>query len=248
MFRMIFYVYLSYFLVLPATAETLHIGSVVSFSAALEEIGHLFEKAQGHKLNITRSPTIQLYEQIKSQHDFALAFLGDLKTAEKLEQEGLAVAGEHVAYAIGKVVLWSANPELVDSRGDILKTGNFNKLGIPDPKNNIYGWAAQQALINLGLWDKLQAKIVFTANISETHQKIQSGEIELGFIALSLLNSQKKVEGSMWILPKKYSQVIQQYVVLLKPAEANPVARAFLNFLKTPQAHNIIEKYGYNLP
>jgi molybdate transport system substrate-binding protein len=137
---------------------------------------------------------------------------------------------------------------LVDSRGDVLKTGNFNKLAIPDPKNSNYGLAAQQVLISLGLWEKLQPKIVFTADLSETQQKIQSGEVDLGFVALSLLNPNKKVEGSLWIVPKKYSQLIEQHVVLLKPAESNSVAQEFLKFLKTPSVHNIIEKYGYNIP
>ncbi|MDD2815549.1 MAG: molybdate ABC transporter substrate-binding protein [Thiotrichaceae bacterium] len=248
MFRVVFFACLGFLIILPATAENLRVGSVVSFSDALEEINHLFKKNYGHKLQITRSPTRQLYPQIKNSNDLDIAFLGDVKTAQKLEQEGLAVNNEHFAYAIGKVVLWSLKPELVDSRGDILKTGNFNKIALPDPKNNIYGWAAQQALINLELWDQLQPKIVLTANLSETQQKIQSGEVDLGFIALSLLNPHKKIEGSLWIVPKKYSQSIEQHVVLLKPAESNTVARDFLKFLKTPQVRNVIEKYGYNVP
>lgn len=239
---------LNFVIISPSTAETLRVGSVVSFSAALDEIGRLFEKTQGHKLNITSTPTTKLYTQIKNSNELDIAFLGDSKTAQKLEQEGFTVKGKRFAYVLGKVALWSIKPDLVDSRGEILKTGTFNTLAIPDPQNSNYGSAAQQALINLGLWEKLQPKIVFTANLSETQQKIQSGEIDLGFVALSLLNPNKKVEGSLWIVPKKYSQSIEQHVVLLKPAASNAVAQEFLQFLKTPSVNNILEKYGYNVP
>lgn len=248
MCRILFFVCLNFVIMLPVAADTLRVGSVVSFAMALDEIARLFEKTHGHKLNISPKPTTKLYTQIKNNNDLDIAFLGDWKTAQKLEQEGFAVKGKHFAYVIGKVALWSRNPELVDSRGDVLKTGNFNTLAIPDPRNSVYGWGAQQVLISLGLWEKLQPKIVFTANLSETQQKIQSGEVDLGFVALSLLNPNKKVEGSLWIAPKKYSQSIEQHVVLLNPAESNSAAETFLKFLKTPPVHNIIEKYGYSIP
>lgn len=246
--RILFLVCLNFLMTLPSAAETLRVGSVVSFASALDEIARLFEKNQGHKLNITPAPTTKLYTQIKNGSDFDIAFLGDWKTAQKLEQEGFAVKGAHFAYVMGKVALWSLKPELIDSRGDVLKTGNFNKLAIPDPRNSAYGWAAQQVLISLDLWETLQPKIVFTANLSEAHQKIQSGEVDLGFVALSLLNPHKKVEGSLWIAPKKYSQAIEQHLVLLNAAETNSVAHDFLKFLKTAPVKNILEKYGYNIP
>lgn len=246
--RILLLVCLSFLSMRPSAAETLRVGSVVSFASALDEIARLFEKTQGHQLNITPAPTSKLYTQIKNGSDFDVAFLGDWKTAQKLEQEGFAVKGAHFAYVIGKVALWSPKPDLVDSRGEVLKTGNFNKLAIPEPRNNVYGWAAQQVLMSLGLWEKLQPKIVFTENLSETQQKIYSGEVDLGFVALSLLNPSKKVEGSLWIAPKKYSQSIEQHLVLLNAAESNRVAHDFLKFLKSAAVKNILEKYGYNIP
>lgn len=248
MFRVVFFACLNFLIILPVAAENLRVGSIVSFAAALDEISHLFEKTQGHKLDITRMSSSKLYTQITSNNDLDIAFLGNFKIAHKLEQEGFAVKGAHFPYAIGKLVLWSPKPNLVDARGDVLKSGTFNKLAIPEPKNNIYGWAAQEALIHLELWDKLQPKIVYTVDLSEALQKIKLGEVDLGFVALSMLNPHKKIEGSLWIVPKKYSQSIEQHVTLLKPAESNTGAAEFLKFVKTPPVRNIIEKYGYNLP
>jgi molybdate transport system substrate-binding protein len=94
----------------------------------------------------------------------------------------------------------------------------------------------------------LEAKAIFAPHVVGARDMIAEEKAELGFTALSLLNPQKKIEGSVWIVPQKLYSPIEQQAVLLKFAENKAVARAFLDFLKTPQAHNIIEKYSYSVP
>jgi molybdate transport system substrate-binding protein len=165
-----------------------------------------------------------------------------------LEKEGLAIPQQNFTYALGKLVLWSKNPNLVDSNGEVLKTNNFQKIGILDPKIAIYGIASQQVLERLGVWEKVQPKLFSTNSAVELQQRVLDGSIDLTFIPLVTLNPNKKIEGSLWIIPKNYYRPLEHVAVLIKRAENNVAAKRFFEYLKSSQARNIFEKHGFNVP
>jgi molybdate transport system substrate-binding protein len=96
----------------------------------------------------------------------------------------------------------------------------------------------------LGLYEKLQSKIVTAKDITQAYQFVASGNAELGFVALSQVINKKG--GSEWIVPGKYYSPIVQDAVLLKTGANDPAAAAFLSFLKSPEALAIIRSYGYD--
>lgn len=177
-----------------------------------------------------------------------MLLLGDLKIAQDLDADDFVAKDSRFTYAIGKLALWSKNPNLIDTKGDVLSTGKFEHIIIPKIPENSYGSMTKIALENMKLWSTLEAKAIFAPNVMDAHDMIAAEKVELGFTALSLLNPQKKIEGSVWIVPQKLYLPIEQQAVLLKSAENQTAARAFVNFLKMPQAINIIEKYSYSVP
>lgn len=104
--------------------------------------------------------------------------------------------------------------------------------------------AGVEVLKKLGVYDALAPKIVQGNNIAQAYQFIDTGNAELGFVALSQVIGK---EGSSWIVPDKLYAPIAQDAVLLKKGEANPAAKAFLTFLKGKEGHAVIEKFGYAL-
>ncbi|MFB1034259.1 MAG: molybdate ABC transporter substrate-binding protein, partial [Sinobacterium sp.] len=106
--------------------------------------------------------------------------------------------------------------------------------------------AALQVLKNVKLMDMTQSKWVFGENIAQTYQFVSSGNADLGFIALSQLLGRNKVQqGSYWLVPDIMHHPIKQDVVLMRSAEKSQGAHAFLAFMHTNKAQNIITKYGY---
>jgi molybdate transport system substrate-binding protein len=97
----------------------------------------------------------------------------------------------------------------------------------------------------LSLYDALQPKIVMGNSIGQAFQFIDSGNAEVGFVALSQL--MPNAGGSRWMVPQTLYTEIRQDAVLLKSAEGNKAATAFLTFLKGPEARALIEKFGYAL-
>jgi len=232
-----------------AQAETTLVAVAANFTKPMTEIAEAFEKASGHSAKLSFGSSGKFVAQFENGAPFEVFLSADDKSPLKLEQSGLTVAGSRFTYAIGKLVLWSNSPGYVDQQGQILQKGDFKHLALADPKLAPYGAAAVEVLQKQGLLEKLQPLFVQGENIAQTHQFISTGNAELGFVALSQVIDNGKIgSGSGWIVPENLHSPILQDAVLLKTGAENPAAQALLEFLKSPPALAIIEKYGYALP
>jgi len=231
-----------------AQASEIRVASVLNFVAPLEEIAPLFEKQTGHKLLIYSRTMGKTSTKTEDNHELDIILFSDIKSAQTLEKNGGIVKGSRSTYALGKLALWSNKPNLVDTRGEVLKTGKFSHLALPNPQSNAYGFAAKEVLEHFGILSTLEPQLVLADNIVDSRQQVIDNKAELAFTALSVINLQKKLEGSLWIVPKKLHSPLEQQAVILKNSENSEVAQEFLNYMKVGPARNIIEKYGYSLP
>lgn len=231
-----------------AQADEVQVAVAANFTAPMQQIAALFEKDTGHKATLAFGATGKFYAQIINGAPFEILLSADDETPAKLEKEGFGIPGSRFTYAIGTLVLWSANPALVDAKGEILKTGDFKHLALANPKTASYGTAAVEAMTKLGLLPTLQSRFVQGENIAQTHQFILTGNAELGFVALSQVFKDGKITGgSAWIVPAHLYQQIQQDAVLLAKGKEKPAASTLLAYLKSDKARAIIKSYGYEL-
>jgi len=215
-----------------------------NFTAAAQEIADSFHMQTGDTVNLSFGSSGQLYAQITQGAPFDILLSADTTRPEKAEQDGWAAPGARFTYAIGKLVLWSAKPGIIDTEGSVLQQGNFAHLAIANPDTAPYGAAAIESLKALGVYDRIAPKIVQGESITQAFQFTASGNAELGFVALSQLAGQ--TGGSHWIVPENLYTPILQDAVLLKTGAHNKTALDFLAFLKSPQAVTIITRHGYS--
>ena len=227
----------------PWAAET-HVAVAANFTDAATEIAEIFQEKTGHEAILSFGSTGQLYTQITQEAPFEVFLAADDARPAKAVEEGFAVPGSQFTYAIGKLVLWSKDPSLVQGERT-LKNGDFTKIAIANPVGAPYGAAAVQTMQALGVYDQLAPKLVQGNNISQTFQFVETGNAELGFIALAQLA--RNGDGSRWVVPEDLHDPIRQDAVLLKAGEDNEAAQAFLEFLQGPEAAAIIEKSGYGI-
>jgi molybdate transport system substrate-binding protein len=227
----------------PALAADVNVAVAANFTAPANEIAAAFAEVTGDKAVLSFGASGQFYTQIANGAPYQVFLSADAERPAKAEQAGLGVPGTRFTYAVGKLVLWSKTPGLVDPNGAVLAKGGFAKLAIADPTAAPYGLAAVQTLNRLGLYAALQPKIVQGASITQALQFVDTGAAELGFVALSQVIGQPG--GSRWLVPEADHDPIVQQAVLLKTGADNPAAKAFVAFLKGPRAKAIIEKYGY---
>jgi molybdate transport system substrate-binding protein len=231
----------------PAQADEVSVAVAANFTAPMKRIATAFEQVSGHKLVVAYGSTGKFYAQIKNGAPFEILLAADNETPARLVKENLALAGSPFTYAVGKLVLWSAKPGLVDSAGAVLKQGGFAHLALADPKLAPYGTAAVETLTALGAYAAVSPKLVTAENITQAYQFVSSGNAELGFVALSQVLKDGRVEGSSWLVPATFYTPIRQDAVLLAPGKGHAAAEAFLKFLQGDQARAIILSFGYAL-
>lgn len=231
-----------------ALAAEMIVGVASNFAVPMQKIVTVFEKETGHKVLSALGSTGQFYAQIKQGAPFDLLLAADSEIPARLEQEGFGVKGTRFTYAIGQLVLWSAQKNLIDPAGKVLFSQRFKKLVIANPKVAPYGSAAIEVLTHLGLLTQLLPKCVMGQNIAQAYQMVVTQNAELGLVALSqIIQNKKASEGSAWLVPQTLYSPIRQQAILLKKGEKNQVARTFLHYLRTPKIQRMILSYGYSL-
>ena len=229
-----------------AQADEVHVAVAANFATPLKALAADFEKTTGHTMVLSAGATGKLYAQIKIGAPFDVFLAADDETPARLEKEGDAVTGSRFTYATGKLLLWSAQRDLVDGQGRILATGDFKHLAMAAPKLAPYGSAAVQTLTRLGLLAALTPRFVQGESIGQTYSFVASGNAELGFIALSQVYQNGKLsQGSGWIVPAHLHNPLRQDAVLLVRACHKPGATALLSFLKTERSKTVIRSFGY---
>ncbi len=229
-----------------ATADEIRIAVASNFTGTLRAIASQFEKRSGHNIIIAPGSTGKHYAQIVNGAPFHAFFAADSERPERLEKEGIAVAGSRFTYALGRLLLWSPDTNRVDAAGNVLERGEFRHLAIANPRLAPHGKAAWQVLEARGVWRSLSERVVRAENISQAYQFVQSGAAELGVVAYAqIIRQAGSPRGSYWEPPGTMHDAIEQQAVLLVDI---PPARDFLTFTRSGAIRSLILSHGYGVP
>lgn len=234
----------------PLSAAEVRVAVAANFTDVIKQLGEEFGKQSGHKVSVSSGATGKLYAQIKNGAPYDVFLAADEKTPTLLDEEGVSIADTRFTYALGSLVLWSADEALFDKgqsdkAQNVLKKQAFSHISIANPNTAPYGRAAQQTLEKLGFWDQLQPKMVRGENIGQAYQYVYSENAQLGFVAKSqVFKDDAFTGGSYWEIPTDMYDPIVQQAVLLKD---NAPARELLDYLRSPEAAAVIQSYGYRI-
>lgn len=237
---------LPFALAASAQAETLTVAVAANFKKPAEEIGAAFKAKTGDEVKYAFGATGQFAAQIRNGAPFDILLAADDTTAPALAKNGLALASSNFVYARGTLVLYSTTLPVKEQGEQILRKGDFAHVSIANPKTAPYGTAAIEAMKKMGVYEPLKPKIVEGSNIGQTFDFVATGNAQVGFVALSQAIGAGK--GQWWVVPQADYAPIDQSAILLKPGENKAVAKAYLDFLRGPEARTVIEKYGYTIP
>lgn len=229
-----------------ALADDIMVAVAANFTAPFNRLATEFEKDSGHKLVASFGSTGKFYAQIRNGAPFEVLLAADDETPAKLVKEGAAVAGSPFSYAIGKLVLWSAKPGAVDAKGEVLRGNSFQRLALADPKLAPYGAASVEVMKKLGVYDGLAPRLVTGETLAQVYQFVGSGNSELGFVALSQVLKDGRIDGSSWVVPAALHTPIRQDAVLLNPGQGKAGPLALLKYLQGAKAQALIKSFGYD--
>jgi molybdate transport system substrate-binding protein len=229
-----------------AQAAQVQVAVAANMAAPMKQIAADFARATGHEAVVALGSTGKFYAQIRAGAPFEVLLAADDETPAKLEQEGLGVRGTRFTYATGQLVLWSAEPGVVDPEGQVLKKPPTGKLAVADPKLAPYGFAAMETLSNLGVATAWTPNIVQGENIGQAFQFAATGNARMGFVALAQVMADGHItKGSAWIVPASLHTALKQDAIVLKPGQGNPAATALMEYLRSDAARATLRGYGY---
>lgn len=243
----IFFSLLGVVLTGAASAGEVRVAVSSDFLPAMERLAEQFEKETGHTVLKLSGSSGKLYKQIRHGVPIDVLLADNSETPARLEAENDGLAGTRFTYATGRLVLWSADANLVDAEGRVLKTGDFGQLAIAHPKLDAYGVAAVQTLNYLGLMKMRRTSLVLADDVEQAHSMVADEEAELGFVALSQMvyEDGKLSEGSAWTVPQRMHSPLRQDAILLVRGKNNAAAHALLAFMKTEPAKAVMRLFGY---
>lgn len=232
-----------------ASAGNLAIAAAADLQFAMNEIVAAFRQARpDDQIDVIYGSSGKFYTQIQQGAPFDLYFSADIAFPRGLEEKGLSV-GPTRPYAIGRIVLWSNTRDASQMTLADLTDPTIDKVAIANPRHAPYGKRAEEALRSVGLWDALQGKLVQGENIAQTAQFVQTGNADVGIIALSLaLNPALRAAGGYHLIDATLHQPLEQGFIIMKRAEKNPLANVFAEFMGGKEARAIMIRYGFVLP
>lgn len=234
------------------SGNQLTVAAAADLSSALKDIGDGFEKKTGVPLKLSFGASGALTQQIENGAPFDVFFSADMDYPRQLVRDGQADGSTLYQYAGGKLVLWvpADSPLDVEHKGiAVLLDPSVKKISIANPQHAPYGRAAVEALKHAGLYDRLADKIVMGENVSQAAQFAESGNAQAGFVALAhAIAPAMQGKGKYWEVPGDYYSPLAQGVVIISRSPDKKAAAQFLEYIKTKEARETLQRYGFTLP
>ena len=232
-----------------SATQTRHI-TIAAAADLHEAMGKLVE-AYRHDhpdavLDVVFGASGMLLTQIEQGAPFELFFSADSSYPQQLVDHGKA-GGEPIPYAVGHLVMWSASIDMRNVQVADLVQARFGRIAIANPQHAPYGKRAEQALRAAGIWEQVQPRLVFGENIAQTAQFAQSGNVQVGLVAESLVLASPG-KGSYAPVPASLHEPLRQSFVLTRRGVGNTLAEDFARYVQQAPARAILARYGFSLP
>ncbi len=232
-------------------SEELTIAAAADLTYCLQDLNVAFRQSHPEAtLKVSTGSSGNFFAEIKNGAPFDIFLSADMNYPRELVKAGLAEDTNLVQYAVGRIVLWTTADKVDVSRGlAVLRDGQaIKKIAIANPEHAPYGRAAKAALEHEKLWEEVQSRIVIGENIAQAAQFVETGNADAGIIALSLVMSPKLEKvGRYFEIPADSYPPLEQGAILTKMGATKPLAKAYLDFLRSPDARKIFDRYGFRL-
>lgn len=233
----------------PAPTSTpieLTVAAAADLQFAFTEIGEIYEQETGNKVIFSFGSTGQLAQQIENGAPFDLFAAANISFVDDLAKKDLVLLDTVALYARGRIVLAANHDSGVSAVAlEDLLSEKITHIAIANPEHAPYGVAAKEALISAGVWDKIEDKIVYGENVRQTLQFVQSGDAQVGIVALSVAN----VPEVTWtLIDSSLHNPLDQALAIVSSSSHQKEAKEFAAFINGEKGRPIMQKFGFVLP
>ena len=231
-------------------AAELTVAAAADLNSPVNEIANNFHKQTGDTVRLSFGASGNLTTQIENGAPYDVFLSADLGYPQRLLKENLAEPGSLTLYAVGAIVLWVPADSTLDIEHggmQVLLNPAVKRIAIANPQHAPYGRAAVEALRHYELYDKVANRLVMGENVSQAAQFAESGNAQVGIIALAgALALDGK--GRYWKVPQDAYPALEQGAIITSHAKNKDLARKFLDFLQRPDSRAVLARYGFAAP
>lgn len=234
-----------------AAEKVVRVAAAADLKFAFDEIREAFQRQHPDiEVVVTYGSSGNFYSQLSNRAPFDIFLSADLDYPRRLIQQGLALAESEFSYAVGFIVVWvqRASPIGVEKLGiQALLDPAARRIAIANPRHAPYGRAAEAAIKKLGVFEKVQDRLVYGENITQTAQFVESGAADIGIISHSLAVAPAlRDKGRYWEVPSDAYPRLEQGGVILSWAEDRAAADALRSFVLGDDGKSILGRYGFH--
>jgi molybdate transport system substrate-binding protein len=231
-----------------AAADSVTMFAAASLTDALGDIGKAYKAKTGNDVVFSFAASSVLAKQIEASGGADLFMSADSDWMDYLDEKGLIAPGSRSDLLGNHLVLIAAASEpttiVIAPHFDLAGALHGGKLAVADPASVPAGKYAKASLTALGVWDSVADNLAPAENVRMALSYVSRGEAPLGVVYTTDAKSDKgvRVVGSF---PDSSHPAIVYPAGLTK--DAKPGAKAFLTFLRGPEARAIFEKDGFTI-
>jgi len=232
---------------LPAGAkQRVTLFAAASTTNALDEIKRQFRQRTGVNVQCSYAASSTLAQQITSGAAADVFVSANVKWAEYLDENGL-VAKRLDLLENRMVVILPADSRISVHKVADLLSADVRHVALADTTSVPAGVYAKAALSQLGLWKRLEPKVVAAADVRQALFYVETGAAEAGIVYATDAAITPAVQVAVNI-PPELTAPIRYPIVLLKKEAHNPAAVSLFRFLQSPEAAAIFQRYGFTVP
>ncbi len=224
--------------------DELLVFAATSLTDAMAEAAEEFEARSGAKVEVSFGPSRALAQQIARGANPDLYLAAGQPPMDFLIEGGQVATDDVVRLLSNRLVLITGQD--APSIGDInaLADAELERIVMPDPEIAPAGNYAKTALQSLGLWERMQPRIVFANDVRATLTYVQTGNADAGFLYQTDAATAEDV-ASLDIVPAdSYPDVVYPAAVV-QGGKNDEGAKAMLEFLKSEAAKEIFRRHGF---
>ncbi len=226
--------------------SNLTVAAAANLTDVFDRIGEAFTRQTGIHVVFSYASTSQLAQQIENGAPFDVFAAADTTHIDSLVQEGKILPATRAIYARGQLALWFPPGSKAEiAKPEDLAAPSIRFVAIAKPEAAPYGAAAVETLRTLGIWDKVQPKVVYASNINMSKQFAATGNADAAFTAYSLVVGQP---GRVILIDSKLHRPIDQALGILSASSRQVTAKQFVSFLMGREGRSVLEKFGYQIP
>jgi molybdate transport system substrate-binding protein len=225
----------------------LTISAAASLKQAMEEVKVLYQKSKTNvRLTYNFGSSGSLQQQIEQGAPVDVFFSAATKQMDALQSRNLIASGTRKNLLSNQIVLITPKNNNIVKKFEDLTKADVKRISIGEPKSVPAGQYGKQVLEHYKIWDKIQAKMIFGKDVRTVLTYVESGNVDAGLVYATDAKISNKVKVVM-TAPSQSHQAIIYPIAVLKDSKKINESKEFIQFLSTPQAKKVFEKYGFKV-